>query len=151
MSTPMTQRYIMVSSNCLFCFHCFEWETPSWQILHTMHQSSNLLDSWFWVLSLTRQILTRPINPKQLVFDESGMRLMLCLNYIVTLAGPGGRNRDVRVKHLVTQLANAANARPSHLTTVDVVNKVSPKDSSSKTAKAESFEGCRPWIESQHQ
>ena len=37
-------------------------------------------------------------------------------------------------------------ARLSHLTTVD---KVSPKDSPSKTAKARSFEGCRPWIEIQ--
>ena len=30
-------------------------------------------------------------------------------------AGLGGRNPDVRVKHLVTQLENAPNAPPSHL------------------------------------
>ena len=36
-----------------------------------------------------------------------------------------------------------------YLTTVDTVNKVSPKDSHSKTTKAGSFEGCRPWIETQ--
>ena len=35
------------------------------------------------------------------------------------------RNRDVRVKHLVTQPGNAPEARPSHLTTADQVNKVS--------------------------
>ena len=29
-------------------------------------------------------------------------------------------------------------------------DEVSPKDSPSKTAKAESFKGCRPWIETQH-
>ena len=40
-------------------------------------------------------------------------------------------------------------ARPSHLTTADVLNKVSPKESPSKTAKARFFEGCRPWIETQ--
>ena len=36
-----------------------------------------------------------------------------------------GRNRDVRVKHLVMQPGNAPEARPSHLTTADKVNKVS--------------------------
>ena len=36
------------------------------------------------------------------------------------------------------------------LTKVDVVNKVSLKDSPSKASKAASFEGCRPWIETQH-
>ena len=40
-------------------------------------------------------------------------------------AGLGSRNCDERVKHLVTQPGNAAKARPSHLTTADVVNKVS--------------------------
>ena len=39
---------------------------------------------------------------------------------IVTFAGLGGRNRDIRVKHLVTQPGSAPKARPSHLTTVDV-------------------------------
>ena len=34
-------------------------------------------------------------------------------------------NRDLRVKHLVTQPGNAPEARPSHLTTADQVNKVS--------------------------
>ena len=56
------------------------------------------------------------------------------------------RNHDVRVKHLVTQPGNAPKSRPSHLITVDVVNKVSPEDSPSKTAKAGSSEECRPWI-----
>ena len=37
----------------------------------------------------------------------------------------GGRNLDIRVKHLVTQPGNAPEARPSHLTTADQVNKVS--------------------------
>ena len=40
--------------------------------------------------------------------------------HIVTFAGLGGRNRDIRVKHLVTQPGSAPKARPSHLTTVDV-------------------------------
>ena len=44
-------------------------------------------------------------------------------------------NCDVRVKHLVTQPGNAPKSRPSHLTTADEVNKFSPKDSPSKTAK----------------
>ena len=44
---------------------------------------------------------------------------------IVTFAGLGGRNQDVRVKHLVMQPGNASHARPSHLTMADVVNKVS--------------------------
>ena len=34
-------------------------------------------------------------------------------------------DRDVRVKHLVTQPGNAPKARPSHLTAADEVNKVS--------------------------
>ena len=34
---------------------------------------------------------------------------------------------------------------------VDAVNKVSLKDSPSKIAKAGSFKGCRPWIETQQQ
>ena len=34
-------------------------------------------------------------------------------------------NRDLRVKHLVTQPGNAPKTRPSHLTTADEVNKVS--------------------------
>ena len=59
--------------------------------------------------------------------------------YIVTFVGLGSRNFDV--KHLVTQPGNAPKAKPSHLTTADEVNKVSLKDSPSKTAKAESFEG----------
>ena len=42
-----------------------------------------------------------------------------------SLCGPGRRNHDVRVKHLVTQPGNAPKARPSHLTTADQVNKVS--------------------------
>ena len=37
-----------------------------------------------------------------------------------TFAGLGGRNCDVRVKHLVTQPGNAPKARPSHLTSADV-------------------------------
>ena len=53
------------------------------------------------------------------------------------------------VAEIVTQPGNAPKLRPSHLTTADAVNKVSPKDSPSKSAKAESFEGCRPWIETQ--
>ena len=56
---------------------------------------------------------------------------------IVTFSGLGGRNHDVRVKHLVTQPGNAPKARPSHLTTADQVNEVSLKDSPSKTAKTE--------------
>ena len=67
-----------------------------------------------------------------------------CVAYIVTFAGLGGRNCDVRIKHLVTQPGNATKARLSHLATVDAVNKVSPKDSPSKTRKAGTFEGCRP-------
>ena len=47
----------------------------------------------------------------------------------------GGRNRDVRVKHLVTQPGNAPKARPSHLKTADEVNEVSLKDSA--------FEDCK--------
>ena len=64
--------------------------------------------------------------------------------HCVTFAGLGGRSRVVRVKHLVTQPGNTPKTRPSHLTTVDAVNKVSPKDSPLKTAKAGSLEGCRP-------
>ena len=60
--------------------------------------------------------------------------------------GLGGRNHDVTIKHLVTQPGNAPKTRPSHLTTADMVNKVSLKDSPSKTAKAESFRGGRPWL-----
>ena len=45
----------------------------------------------------------------------------------VTSAGLGGRSRVVRVKHLVTQPGNTPKTRPSHLTTVEAVNKVSPK------------------------
>ena len=45
------------------------------------------------------------------------------VTYFVTFVGLDGRNRDVRVKHLETQPGNEA--RPSHLTTADVVNKVS--------------------------
>ena len=44
---------------------------------------------------------------------------------IVTFVGLGGRNRDVRVKHLVTQPGNAPKTRLSHSTMADVVNKVS--------------------------
>ena len=58
-----------------------------------------------------------------------------------------GRNCDARVKYLLTQPGNAPKSRPSHLTSADAVNKVSLKDSPSKTAKAVSFRGCRPWIE----
>ena len=42
---------------------------------------------------------------------------------------------------------NVPKAGPSHLTAVNKVNKVSLKDSSLKTTKAESFRGCRPWTE----
>ena len=38
--------------------------------------------------------------------------------------GPGARNRDERVKRLVTQPGNAPKARPSRLTAADTVNKV---------------------------
>ena len=41
------------------------------------------------------------------------------------MAPSHGIDRDVRVKHLVMQPGNAPKARPSHLTTADVVNKVS--------------------------
>ena len=41
--------------------------------------------------------------------------------------GLGGRNRDIRVKHLVPQPGDGPKA--------DEVNKVSPKDSPSKTSK----------------
>ena len=54
--------------------------------------------------------------------------------------GPGGRNCDVRVKHLVRQPGNAPKARPSHLTTAAEVNKVS---------EGLAVEGCRPWTETQ--
>ena len=54
-----------------------------------------------------------------------------------------------RQKSCMTQPGNAPKARPSHLTTADAFNKVSPKDSPSKTAKVGSFKGCRPWIETQ--
>ena len=37
----------------------------------------------------------------------------------------------------------------SHLTTADVVKKISPKDLPLKIAKARSFEGCRDWTETQ--
>ena len=66
------------------------------------------------------------------------------LAQIVPFAGLGGRNRDVRGKHLVTQPGNAPKARPSHLSTANAINKVSSKDSPLKTEKAGSFEGCRP-------
>ena len=66
--------------------------------------------------------------------------------WIVTFAGLGVRNRDVRVKRLVTQPGNAPKARLSHLTTADTLNKVSLKDSHLNTAKDGSFEGCRPRI-----
>ena len=56
------------------------------------------------------------------------------------------RNHDVRVKHPVRQQDCP---RLSHLITADTVNKVPQKDSPSKTSKAGSFEGCRPWIETQ--
>ena len=46
-------------------------------------------------------------------------------------AGLGGRNLDVRVKHLVTQPENAPNATPSHLSAADAVSKVSLRDSAS--------------------
>ena len=49
------------------------------------------------------------------------------------------------------QPGNAPKARPSHLTMVDVVNKASSKDSPLMTIEAQSFEGCRPWIETQQQ
>ena len=68
--------------------------------------------------------------------------------WIITFASLGGRNRVIRVNHLVTQPGNAPKSRPSHLT-FDAVNKVSPKDSHSKTTKAGSFEECRLWIETQ--
>ena len=58
-----------------------------------------------------------------------------------------GVNHDERVKYLVTQPGSAPKARLSYLTTADAVNKVFLKDSPSKTAKAGSFKGCRPWIE----
>ena len=54
--------------------------------------------------------------------------------------GLGGRNRDVRVKHLVTQPGNAPKARPSHLTTADAINQVSPL----KTAKASPSKDADP-------
>ena len=69
--------------------------------------------------------------------------------YIVSFTGLGGRNRDVRTKHLVMEPGSVPKARPSYLTRPDVVNKVSSKDSPSKTTKAGSFEGCRPWLETQ--
>ena len=69
---------------------------------------------------------------------------------IVTFSGLASRNRDERVKHLVTQPGSAPKTRPSHLTTADAVNKVSPKDSPSKAMKAGSFEGRRPRSETQH-
>ena len=50
---------------------------------------------------------------------------------------------------LGTQPGNAPKARPSHLTTAEEVNKVSLKDSPSKTTKAESFRGRRPWTDTQ--
>ena len=63
-----------------------------------------------------------------------------CTSFRVTFTGLGSRNRDVRVKHLVTQPGNAPKDRPSHLTTADEVNKsVSLKDSPSKTSKSGSF------------
>ena len=40
----------------------------------------------------------------------------------------GGRNGDMRVKHLETQPGISPKARPSRLTTADEVNKVSLKD-----------------------
>ena len=52
-----------------------------------------------------------------------------------------------KCKHLMMQPGNAPKARPSYLTTADAVNKVSLKDSPSKTSK--SFKGCRPWTETQ--
>ena len=58
-------------------------------------------------------------------------------------AGLGGRNCDVRVKHLVMQ--PGPKARLSHLTTVD------SEDSPSKTSKAGSFKGCWLWIKTQQQ
>ena len=45
--------------------------------------------------------------------------------HCVTFAGLGSRNRDVRVKHLVTQPGNAPKAKLSHLTPADQVNEVS--------------------------
>ena len=66
------------------------------------------------------------------------------LSKIVTFTGVGGRKRDVRGKHLGTQPGNAPKTRPSHLTTAEAVNKVSLKHLPAETAKAESFEGCRP-------
>ena len=57
--------------------------------------------------------------------------------YIVTFAGLSGRNRDARVKHLVTQPGNAPKVRPSHLKTADVVNKISLRDSPSTDADPE--------------
>ena len=47
------------------------------------------------------------------------------MTQLVTFTGLGGRNCDIRVKHLVTQPGNAPKARLSHLTTADQVNKVS--------------------------
>ena len=47
--------------------------------------------------------------------------------WTVTFAGLGGRNHDVRVKHLVTQTGNAPKTRLSRSTTLDTVNKVSLK------------------------
>ena len=69
---------------------------------------------------------------------------------IVIFVSLGDRNHDIWVKHLVTQPGTAPKIRPSHLTTADAVNKVSLKDSPSKTAKDGSVRGCRPWIETQH-
>ena len=56
---------------------------------------------------------------------------------------------DICCVSVQAQPGNAPKARPSHLTTADKVNKVSLKDSPSKTAKVGSFEGCGPWIETQ--
>ena len=46
--------------------------------------------------------------------------------------GLGGRNRDIRVKHLVMQPGNALNTRPSHVTTADGAFEGLLKDSLSR-------------------
>ena len=63
--------------------------------------------------------------------------------------GPGQQKSWCKGKTSGDTTGNAPKARPSHLMTVYAINKVSPKDSPSKTAEAGSFEGCRPWIETQ--
>ena len=58
------------------------------------------------------------------------------------------RKKKNKRKHQVTQPWNVPKATPSHLTMADAVNKVSLKER--EATKAGSFEGCRPWIGTQH-